>query len=309
MSDAKMIPAALPDTKTLLQRALEKQTVIPGFNIPYLPMMEPVVRALRDCDSVGLIMVARLEIVKFSSGSLKAIRDEFRKVGDPAYTRLHLDHMPVIDEDHLKVDYLGEIHEALDLGYESVMIDGSRLPLEGNIAATAAVTKLAGEYRVPVEAELGAVMGHEAGVLPPYEELFRTRRGFTDIAEAEKFVRETKTDFLSVAVGSIHGAISAAGRVKQKPRARIDLEHLAALENATKIPLVLHGGTGIDPECVRASFARGIAKINVATAIRQVYERDLTQGIGVAQESVYQTMCALLREEYRLEHSRALLMA
>ena len=62
---------------------------------------------------------------------------------------------------------------------------------------------------VPVEAELGAVLGHEAGPLPPYEELFASGLGFTDPAEAKRFVEETGCDWLSVAIGNIHGAIAA----------------------------------------------------------------------------------------------------
>ena len=84
-----------------MNNAWEKGIVIPGFNIPYLPMMEPVIRALHDTGTFGLIMVARLEWIKFKSGSMKAIRDEYEKLKDRNHTRLHLDHVPVIDEDKL----------------------------------------------------------------------------------------------------------------------------------------------------------------------------------------------------------------
>ncbi len=294
-------------TEMIVNNARKARVVVPGFNIPYLPMMEPVVRALRDCGSFGLIMVARLEWEKFESKSLRAIRDEYEKVKDPNHTRLHLDHVPVIDEDNLRVDYGAIIKEALDLGYESVMVDGSRLPLAENIECTAGVVALAKPYGVPVEAELGAVLGHEAGPLPPYEELFASKKGFTSPDEAKKFVAETHTNWLSVAIGNIHGAISAAGKQKEKPRARIDLEHLALLERATGIPLVLHGGTGIEPEYIHGAIKRGIAKINVATAIRQPYERTLSQGITAAQQAVYETMVDLIRNELRIVDSARVL--
>ena len=147
-----------PTTREIVAKAWRSGLVVPGFNIPYLPMMEPVVRALRDCNSFGLIMVARLEWEKFESGSLRAIRDEYAKVKDENHTRLHLDHIPVIDEDNLQVDYQAIITEALELGYESVMVDGSRLSLADNIAATKAIAQLAHEHEIPAEAELGAVM-------------------------------------------------------------------------------------------------------------------------------------------------------
>jgi ketose-bisphosphate aldolase len=294
-------------TGEIIRRAWKSGVVVPGFNIPYLPMMEPVVRALRDARSFGLVMVALLEIKKFESKSLKAIRDEYEKVKDAKHTRLHLDHVPVIDEDNLRVDYEAVITEALDLGFESVMVDGSRLPLRENIACTAKVAALAHAKGVPVEAELGAVMGHEAGPLPSYEELFASKKGFTSPEETFEFVRDSGADWLSVAIGNIHGAISAAGRQKEKPKARIDIDHLAKLNQAAGIPLVLHGGTGISGDYIRQAIKQGIAKMNVAAAIRQSYERTIQQGVPTAQEAVYKTMRELLRDELRIENSTDIL--
>jgi ketose-bisphosphate aldolase len=285
----------------LVRNALAAGTAIPGFNIPYLPMMAPVVQALRDADSFGLVMVARLEWVKFESGGVGPIAAEYEKLGDDAYTRLHLDHVPVIDEDNERVDYETDIREALDLGYDSVMIDGSRLPLDENIAVTAAICELAHGYGVPVEAELGAVMGHEAGPLPPYDELFESGRGFTDAGEARRFVEETGVDWLSVAVGSVHGAISATKRHEKKVEARLSIERIREIRETTDVPLVLHGGTGIRKEYIQEGIANGIAKINVATAIRQPYEREKDRGIRKAQQAVYDAMRALLRDELEIE--------
>ena len=199
-------------TNEIIRRAWKSGTVVPSYNIPCLPMLEPVVRALRDADSFGLIAVARPEWEKFQAGSPEAVAAEYRKWQDLRHTRLHLDHVPVLDEDNLRVDYLAIIRRALDAGFESVMVDGSRLPLEENIACTKAVVALAHARGIPVEAELGAVMGHESGPLPPYEELFASGKGFTDPGEARRFVEESGADWLSVAFGNIHGAVSAAAK-------------------------------------------------------------------------------------------------
>jgi ketose-bisphosphate aldolase len=289
----------------LVRRALEAGTVIPGFNIPYLPMMEPVVRALRDTNSFGLIMVARLEWVKFESGSLEAIRDEYERVKDLNHTRLHLDHVPVIDEDDLRVDYQEIIQRAVRVGYGSVMVDGSRLPLEGNIDCTKAVVEMAHAAGIPVEAELGAIMGHEAGPLPPYDELFESGRGFTDPAQAKRFVAETKVDWLSVAIGSIHGAISAARKSERKIEARLDINRLDEIRKAVGIPLVLHGGTGIRKEYILKAIQHGIAKVNVATAIRQPYEKAVQESVAAGQEAVYRAMLAIIREDLETGDSAA----
>ena len=181
----------------IMLKSWKNGIVVPGFNIPYLPMMEPVIQALKDTDTFGLIMVARLEWIKFKSGSLQAVFKEYEKLHDRNHTRLHLDHVPVIDEDNTRVDFIKDISNAIELGYDSVMIDGSRLSLAENIAGTKEVVDLAHQANVAVEAELGAVMGHEAGPLPPYEELFASAKGFTSPEEAKRFVEETHVDWLS----------------------------------------------------------------------------------------------------------------
>ena len=287
----------------IMNKAWQTGTVVPAFNIPYLPMMAPVVRALRDSRTFGLIMVARLEWVKFSSKSLRAIRDEYERTNDERFTRLHLDHVPAIDEDNLRVDYRPILTEAVELGYDSIMFDGSRLTLEDNIAATRWVTDMAHKAGVPVEAELGAVLGHEPGPMPPYEELFATGKGFTDPDDARRFVKETQVDWLSVAVGSVHGAISAAARTQKKLAARINIGHLEKLRRAAGVPLVLHGGTGIPRHYVLDAIKHGIAKINVATAIRQPYEALLGSSQEKAETAVYDTVRQMVREEFDIENS------
>jgi len=293
----------LETTDHLIKAARQRGTVVPAFNIPYLPMLEPTVQALRDTGCFGLIMVARLEWVKFAARSLEAVAEEYWRIGDRQFTRLHLDHVPVIDEDQLRVDFVGEITRALAAGYESVMVDGSRLPMDENIAATRQIVELAHARGVAVEGELGAVLGHEAGPLPSYEELFASGKGFTDPQEAARFVRATGVDWLSVAVGSVHGAISAATRHEKKVAARLNIEHLEKIRVATGIPLVLHGGTGIRKECVLDAVRHGIAKINIATATRQPYERLMKTSVVQAQQAVYHAVVQLLRDELDLTGS------
>jgi ketose-bisphosphate aldolase len=293
---------------TIMNMARTKGIVIPGFNIPYLPMMEPVVRALVDTGSFGLIMVARLEWIKFKSGGIKQIRDEYEKLKNMEFTRLHLDHVPVIDEDNLLTEFEKIISEAIELGYDSVMIDGSRLSLEENIMQTQKIVRLAHQANIPVEAELGAVLGHEAGPLPPYEELFASGKGFTSPEEASRFVHETETDWLSVAIGNIHGAISAATREQKKVEARLNIRHLSMINELTNIPLVLHGGTGIRKKYIMQSFQHGIAKINIATAIRQPYEKLMNTSVKSAQEAVYNEMINIIQNELEIAGSAAKLM-
>jgi fructose/tagatose bisphosphate aldolase len=187
------------------------------------------------------------------------------------------------------------------------MVDGSRLSLEDNIKATRQVVELAHAVGVPVEAELGAVMGHEAGPLPPYEELYASGLGFTSVVEAKRFVQETACDWLSVAIGNIHGAIAAGKKDQKKVEARLNLDRLEQLSTATGIPLVLHGGSGVKQEHVLSAMKKGIAKINVATEIRQPYEVALkeTGSVVKAQQAVYDRTVWVLRDYLGIAGIRA----
>ncbi|MCL7452882.1 MAG: class II fructose-bisphosphate aldolase [Anaerolineae bacterium] len=297
-------------TADIVRNATRASLVVPAFNVPYLPMVEPVIRAVVDAGSFALIETARLEWTKFESRGPAAVMHEFRKWAVPDHVRIHLDHIPVVDEDGLQVDYLANLQEAIDLGYQSVMVDGSRLDLEGNIEATRQAVELAHAAGVACEAELGAVLGHEAGPLPPYKTLFETGLGFTGVGEAERFVQETRCDWLSVAIGNVHGAVSGALKDRQKVEARLDLDHLDRLRQATGLPLVLHGGSGIKREYLLAAVRQGIAKVNVGTEIRQAYESSLrgSGSVTAAQEAVYERTSWLLRDHFGVAGSRKQLL-
>ena len=283
----------------IVRKARAMGVALPAFNIAHLPMVEPVVRAVRDQRSFALVEVSRIDCLKFGARSQAAVAEEFRRHDDPKHVRLHLDHVPVIDEDGLRVDWRSSIAEALGLGYASVMVDGSRLALEENITVAREAAAMAHAAGAACEAELGAVLGHEAGPLPPYEELFSSGRGFTRVEEATRFVRETGVDWLSVAIGSVHGAVSDALKNAKKVEARLSLDHLSRLEAATGIPLVLHGGSGVRQADVLAAMKKGIAKVNVGTEIRQAYEQGLAEGgEGRAVEATYERTASLVRDYF-----------
>jgi fructose/tagatose bisphosphate aldolase len=188
------------------------------------------------------------------------------------------------------------------------MVDGSRLPFDENVAASKEAVEAAHAACIPAEAELGAVLGHEAGPLPDYEQLFSSGRGFTDVDEAAEFVRATGVDWLSVSVGNIHGAISGAAKSERKPAARLSVPRLRALSEATGVPLVLHGGSGIRKESLLQGMRSGIAKINVGTTLRQAYEAARPISVAVAQQAVYRAAVSVIVEELELAGSAGLLL-
>jgi ketose-bisphosphate aldolase len=288
-----------PSVAKMMKSACEKQILIPAFNIAYLPMTRPVAQTLKRLGTFGLIEAAMPDITRFGAESFEAVAAEYRKEADPEFVALHLDHIPVIDEEHMRLDWESFIRKGVAAGYESVMLDGSRLPLDENIAAVRKVVEIC-HPKVAVEAELGAVLGHEAGPIPPYEELFRSKKGFTDPEEARRFVKETGVDWLSVAVGSIHGAITGAGKDQAKVAARLHIEHLRLLRQITGVPLVLHGGSGVQKQSVLDGIKNGIAKINIGTEIRQAYEKPLAadKGEKAAQDAVAVKIEELIVEVY-----------
>jgi len=272
--------------REVMRRACQRHILVPAFNVAYLPMVRPIAEAVKACRSFALVEVARPDIERFGAQSYEAVKREFDRWADPCHLRLHQDHVPVVDEEGRRVQYRPLIEEALALGYDSVMIDGSRLPFGENVRVSAEVAAMS--HPAAVEAELGAVLGHEAGPLPPYEELFSSGRGFTNVEEAARFVNETGLDWLSVAVGNVHGAVQGPTKDERKIAARLSISRLSEIAGRTGVPLVLHGGSGLPDAAVQDACYHGITKINIGTAIRQAYERalDVHEDVAKAQQAV-----------------------
>lgn len=155
----------------------------------------------------------------------------------------HLDHGRTVDE----------ARAAIDAGFTSVMIDGSALPLAENIALTADVARMARAAGISCEGELG-VVGYAGG---------QASQG-TDPQEAARFVAETGVDALAVSVGNLHLQTDAG--------AGLDLPRLRAIEAVTRLPLVIHGGSGVPlAERAKLSAQSHICKFNIGTELRQVF--------------------------------------
>jgi ketose-bisphosphate aldolase len=290
----------------IMRRAYNKGILIPAFNVAYLPMVKPIVETLVKYQTFGLVEVARLEVEKFEAKGFEAVAKEYDVYKNLKFTRLHQDHIPVIDEDGAKVDWKKLIQEGLDARYDSVMIDGSRLVFRENVDVTRQVSGMAHEVNKPAEAELGAVMGHEKQLSMSYDEIYERGIGFTSVDEATQFVKETKIDWLSVAIGNIHGAISGAAKDKDKVQARLNIDHLKSLSQRTNVPLVLHGGSGIKTEYVLEAIKNGITKINIGTDIRQSYERAMKAKPGDienARKQVSEKIRELVCDVYHIDGS------
>jgi fructose-bisphosphate aldolase class II len=163
----------------------------------------------------------------------------------------------------------------LRLGFSSIMFDGSVLPFEDNIRETKAIVRMCHAIGVTVEAELGRVGGVETkdGV---------DLRIYTDPAQAEEFVKETGVDCLAVAIGTVHGAY------KEEPK--LNFELLDEIHRRTKIPLVLHGGSGLSDSDFRRCIEKGVRKINVYHDIGQAGKFGF-KGELERNDSLYVSLC------------------
>lgn len=165
----------------------------------------------------------------------------------PSYTIpvvLHLDHAENIDQ----------VKRALDHGFTSVMYDGSTLPFEENVKRTREVVELARLYRASTEAELGRVAGQELSGGDTGDTIL------TDPAKVVEFIAETEVDALAISIGTAHGVYTATPNLQQ------DL--LSEISAATKVPLVLHGGSGTPLDQVQEAIRRGITKLNIYADLR-----------------------------------------
>ena len=171
-------------------------------------------------------------------------------------------------------------------GWSSVMIDGSHLSLEDNIALTAKVVESAHDVGVSVEAELGRLGGIEDNIKVDEKDAM-----YTDPEEAKKFVAETGVDYLAIAIGTAHG--------KYKGVPKLDFDRLDTIKKDLNMPIVLHGASGVSDESIKKAVSLGINKINIDTELRCAYTDkvreifaadpelfDLRKYIGPARENV-----------------------
>lgn len=152
---------------------------------------------------------------------------------------LHLDHATKLDD----------IKRAVDLGFTSVMIDGSQLPFAENARLTRAAVDIAHPHGISVEAELGHVGGSDV------ENTQYAESVLTEPDEARKFVEETGADALAVSIGTSHGIYRALPK--------LSIERLREIRAATDVPLVLHGGSGTPEDQVQESVRNGVTKLNI----------------------------------------------
>ena len=224
----------------LLGRIKGNGYAVGSFNVSNMEMAMGAVRAAEELNAPLILQIAEGRL-RYSPLELLGpiMMAAARKAQVP--TAVHLDHG--LTTECIKL--------ALELGFTSVMFDGSKYPLAENIRRTKEIKRLADSYGADLEAEIGRVGGAE-GDYKSVDVLI------TSVAEAKHFAGETGVSALAIAIGTAHG------NYKEQPKLRIDrLKEIAA---EVSCPLVLHGGTGLTEQDFRNCLQNGIKKINIATA-------------------------------------------
>lgn len=245
--------------KEALAFASENHLAIGAFNTPTLESLDAVIEAAEELRLPVIIAHAELHegIAPLESiGPVMVLKARLAKV--PVV--VHLDH-----GEHL--DYL---KKAIDIGFTSVMFDGSLLPVEENVSLTKEAVAFAHERGVSVEAEIGALPSREDG----QENHLDQASLYTDPALAKDFVEETGIDALAASFGTAHGIY------KRAPK--LDFERIEKIAALAGVPLVMHGGSGVSPEDYRKAIARGIAKINY-------YSYMAREGVNAARKCLEET--------------------
>ena len=239
-----------------VQRAHLRHYAIPAFNVSNLEMTQSVLAAAVRLKSPVIIQTSEAALSYAGHRTLVAIiRSVCRELAPNFPAFLHLDH-----GQHLAV-----VKDCLRLGYDSVHLDASAFDLNKNIKLTKAAVNFARRYKVPVQGELGALLGREG--LVKLRSGFNYRQMMTDPPQAKKFVAQTGVATLAINVGTIHGSF--------KGLEKIDLPRLRQIAKLIKLPLVLHGGSGNRPAALKQAIKAGISIINIDTDLRLAWAKAL----------------------------------
>ncbi|MFZ7104881.1 MAG: class II fructose-1,6-bisphosphate aldolase [Peptococcaceae bacterium] len=269
----------------LLKKAEAGGYAVGAFNCNNMEIVQAIVAAA-EAEKAPVIIQASQGAIKYAGLNyiVKLVETAADTVSVPV--ALHLDHGTSFEQ----------VIKCIRFGFSSVMIDGSKLPLQENIAITNKVLDVAGPLGISVEAELGKIGGTEDDITVSEKEAM-----FTDPQEAKAFVDATGVASLAIAIGTAHG------QYKGKPE--LDFARLKKIKDIVKIPIVLHGSSGVPDEDLQKAIKLGVRKINIDTNIREAFmkgvkevldknprEIDPRKVLGPAREE----MTAVVREKIKI---------
>jgi fructose-bisphosphate aldolase, class II len=260
----------LTTLREILCHARANRYAVPGFDCIEDVMVRTILETAEARRSPVIMMCLSVDLEgngwAYVPGLVRAVADHHN-----VPVALHLDHANDLDT----------IRRGIDSGFTSVMIDGSALPFEENVRLTRAAVEMARPHGISVEAELGHVGGSDL-----VESSKSEGNVLTEPDEVARFVAETEVDALAVSIGTSHGMYASLPN--------LDIECLKQLNAASRVPLVLHGGSGTPDDQIRHAVANGIVKLNIYADLRVAMFRGL-----IASSEIRNRPDPLPREMFR----------
>lgn len=241
--------------KEVLSEAGKRNAAIPAFNIDNIETAQALLQAAEEENFPVIFAVGQAAVKDKKMVHLADVTHRLAAKSSIPIV-LHLDHG----------QSFAQVIQALHAGFSSVMIDGSALSIEENIALTRKVVEAANAVGASVEAELGAILGVEDNIEHNSGKPFLVK-----VEDVKQFNESVTVDALAIGIGNQHGFY--------KGLPKLDFERLGEVQSVSSVPLVLHGGSGIPADMIQKAIRMGILKINVATEVRFAY------AAGFASES------------------------
>jgi len=253
----------LTTLKKALVHARENRYCVPAFDVTEDVMTRTVLETADRLRAPVILMVLEMDLETDGGNGWVYQIPQITAAAE------HHDIPVVLHLDH--ANELGTIKKALDGGCTSVMIDGSRMPFDENVALTRKAVELAAPLGASVEAELGHVGGMDLDDKQCAENVL------TEPEEVARFVEQTGVDALAVSIGTAHGVYRA--------QPKLNIEKLKELNAASAVPLVLHGGSGTPDDQIRQAVANGICKLNIYADERVAMFRGLKEAAKISQRT------------------------
>lgn len=238
----------------LLSVANDNDFAVPAFNISDYAMLNGIIEISEEKESPVIIAIHPDELSHIGEDVMPAIIQRAHRSSVPV--TIHWDHGGTYEQ----------ILTAIQCGFTSVMIDGSMLPFEENVAITKKVVDAAHAVGLSVEGELGTI-----GKMDDEAEDGASQIIYTDPDQAVEFVERTGVDSLAIAIGTSHGIYPST----MKPELKLDL--LTQIKDKVRVPLVLHGGSNNPDDEIGQSVKLGVNKINISSDIKVAYHQKMRE--------------------------------
>ena len=268
----------LVSNKTILDKAKDEHYAVGGFNFNNLEFLQGIIEGAVEMKSPLILQAASSQIDYMGANYVVGLVEAALKDIDIPVS-LHLDHGGSLET----------VMKCIELGFSSVMFDGSKYPYRENIRLTKKVVEIAHDKGISVEAELGKIGGTEDDVSVDLKSA-----SFTDPDEAAEFVEKTGIDALAISIGTAHGVY--------KGIPKLDFERLKIINSRLDIPLVLHGASGVSDEDIKKAVSLGINKVNIHTDYMLVFTKAI-KDLFETNPEVYdlREYCALGKEAIKLK--------